>query len=200
MDSDILSAESPEFTKILAEWLPVTGNWSVCWRVTRVGNKSEIFHKRCDSKVPTLTVVNVLKNNRSLIFGGFATVEWAIREKDFYGISAAPGSFLFSLRNNDDLPPFNLPLIDPVSLNAVFRHNNSGPRFGVGPDITIADGTLFVNTTSNVVNLGYSYQAPPGYTNGESNTQSLLAGSLFFTPVEVEMLLLKLNPFRFNFI
>ena len=34
-DSDILSTDSPEFTKILGEWLPVTGNWRVCWRLSR---------------------------------------------------------------------------------------------------------------------------------------------------------------------
>ena len=193
MDSEILSAEPPELTRTLADWLPVTGNWSVCWRATRNGNDSKIFHQRCDSKVPTLTVVNVLKNNRSLIFGGFATVKWAMREKDFFWNSAAPGSFLFSLRNNDNLPPFMSPLINPNDTNAIFRNTDSGPRFGIGPDLTIADKTLDLATlrAQNVANIGFSYQAPPGYIYGESRTQSLLAGSLYFIPVEVEVLYLN---------
>ena len=186
MDSDILSAESPKFIKILAKWLPVTGNWSVCWRVTRDGNKSEIFHKRCDSKVPTLTIVNVLKNNKSFIFGGFATAKWAVT-----GFESAPGSFLFSLRNNDNLLPFNLPLIDSSKNPAMAPNFLSGPKFGLGPDLSIADGTIDGQTSLNAANIGLSYQAPSGYTFGENKTQSLLAGSLFFTPAEVEVLYLN---------
>ena len=190
MDSDILSAEPSEFIKILAKWLPVTGNWSVCWRMTRDGNKSEIFHRRCDSKVPTLTDVNVLTNNKSLIFGGFATAKWAVTEG--FGASAS-GSFLFSLRNNDNLPPFKLPLINPNDAGAMLRNTHSGPKFGIGPDLSIADKSVHPATLRavNVANLGHSYQAPSGYTKDESKTRSLLAGSLYFTPVEVEVLYLN---------
>ena len=190
MDSNILSAEPPELTRTLADWLPVTGNWSVCWRTTRDGNDSEIFHQRCDSKVPTLTVVKVLKNSDSFVFGGFATAKWAVTESFF---ASAPGSFLFSLRNNDNLPPFKLPLKDTNSKAAMFRSTHSGPKFGIGPDLTIADTTLGqANAKSlNVANPGYSYQAPSGYTKGKNETQSLLAGSLFFTPEEVEVLYLN---------
>ena len=193
MDSDILSAESPDFRRTLAKWLPVTGNWSVCWRATRDGYDSKIFHQRCDSKVPTLTVVNVLKNNKSLIFGGFGTAKWAVKE----GLAAsAPGSFLFSLRNNDNLPPFKSPLINPNRTNAMLRDAKSGPKFGIGPDLSIADGSIIQGdaksvNVANLANLGYSYQAPPGYTKDESKTRSLLGGNLFFIPVEVEVLYLN---------
>ena len=190
MDSDILSAESPEFRKTLAKWLPVTGNWSVCWRMTRDGNKSEIFHQRCDLKVPTLTVVKVLMKHKSFIFGGFATAKWAAT-KDF--VVSPPGSFLFSLCNNDNLPPFNLPLINPNDTGAMLRNTDSGPNFGIGPDLSIADKIVdqATNRALNVANIGHSYQTPSGYTKNERKTQSLLAGSLYFTPVEVEVLYLN---------
>ncbi|XP_028408882.1 uncharacterized protein LOC114531475 [Dendronephthya gigantea] len=187
LDSVIMAAESPEFTKTLAEWLPVTGNWSVCWRATRDGNKSEIFHDRCDSKVPTLTVVKVLKDNKSFIFGGFATVKWEVTYGTYV---SAPGSLLFSFRNNDDLPPFTLPKISPNNPFGIQPHQKCGPRFGGGPDLSIVDGHLSDNRIVNVANIGYTYQAPPGYAKSKSKTQSLLAGSLYFTPVEVEVLYL----------
>lgn len=190
-ESDILSksANSTEFTKLLGKWLPVTGNWSVCWRVTRDGNDSQTFHTRCDSKSPTLTVVKVLKNNTSLVFGGFTTAKWAVAE-GFAG--NASGSFLFSFRNNDGLPPFKSPVINNGN-SAILRFTNSGPKFGVGPDLAIADASIYQSNEKvvSVANLGHSYQAPSGYNKNEFKTQSLLAGSLYFTPAEVEVLYLN---------
>ncbi|XP_028403378.1 uncharacterized protein LOC114526077 [Dendronephthya gigantea] len=172
-----MAAESPEFTKILAEWLPMTGNWSVCWRATRDGS----------SKVPTLTVVKVVKNGKSLIFGGFATTTWA----GYEGSRAAPGSFLFSFHNNDDLAPFKSFLKNPNTATAIESNKDSGPKFGIGPDLSIFDKTITQKTYGSYANLGISYQAPPGYSFGERKTQSLLAGSLAFTPAEVEVLYLN---------
>ena len=183
-----MSAEPHDFTKILGKWLPVAGNWSVCWRTTRDGNKSEIFHKRCDSKVPTLTVVKVLNNKKSLIFGGYTTAKWAGE-----GPLSAPGSFLFSFRNNDNLPPFKSPFYDTTETNAIFPKANTGPRFGIGPDLALNYVMVdpVKNIVVNVAKLGGSYQPPCGNTKSESKTESLLAGSLYFTPAEVEVLYLN---------
>ncbi|XP_028403382.1 uncharacterized protein LOC114526080 [Dendronephthya gigantea] len=183
-----MAAQSPKFTKLLAEWLPRTGNWSVCWRTTRDGNKTEIFHDRCNSKVPTLTIVKVLKDNKTFIFGGFTTATWAPPLKYY---RSAPGSFLFSFRNNDNLPPFKLPLKDPNSRDAILARKDSGPTFGHGPDLSIFDKNVNFKTYESYANPGYIYQVPPGYTAGENKTRALLAGSLIFTPAEVEVLYLN---------
>ena len=76
-ESEILSSEPLNFTTKLGEWLPQAGNWSVCWRATRDGWAGKTFHARCDGKVPTLTIVKVVKDNKNLIFGGFANATWA---------------------------------------------------------------------------------------------------------------------------
>ena len=76
-ESEILSSEQLDFTTKLGEWLPQAGNWSVCWRATRDGWAGKTFHARCDGKVPTLTIVKVVKDKKNLIFGGFATETWA---------------------------------------------------------------------------------------------------------------------------
>ena len=54
-----------------------SGNWNVCWRSTRDGMTPEAFHAGCDGKIPTLTIVKVITNNKSLVFGGYATESWA---------------------------------------------------------------------------------------------------------------------------
>jgi hypothetical protein len=65
------------FTKTLIKWTPQKGDWNVCWRATRDGWASTTFHARCDGKVPTLTIVKVVKNAKKMIFGGYATATWA---------------------------------------------------------------------------------------------------------------------------
>ena len=192
-DSNILSAESPKFTKLLGEWLPVTGNWSVCWTATKDGNDSKIFHHRCDSKAPTLTVVKVLKDKKTFIFGGFATANWtAIAGKTLYNV-AAPGSFLFSFRNNDNLAAFKSHNKVSAEKTAISKNPKSGPYFGFGPDLAIyeEDTNQPILKIQSIANLGGSYEAPSGYSFKDIKTQSLLAGSLYFTPAEVEVLYLN---------
>ena len=103
--------------------------------------------------------------------------------------SSAPGSFLFSLRNNDDLDPFKAALKNENDGNAIYRRDSYGPRFGAGHDLYIDNNAG--STTSSYTDLGRTYQPPPGYTYGQPNTRSLLAGSYYFTPSEVEVLYLN---------
>ena len=98
--------------------------------------------------------------------------------------SSAPGSFLFSLRNNDDLPPFKAPPINQNYVKAICRGCGFGPLFGAGHDLRIAYGNSYTN-------FGHTYQAPSGYTYNQANTRSLLAGSYKFTPSEIEVLYLN---------
>ena len=77
--SEILKNEPIEFDYKLIEWLPTeigTGNWSICWRATKDGWAASVFHSNCDGKKPTLTIVQVVKNNKMYVFGGYATDSW----------------------------------------------------------------------------------------------------------------------------
>lgn len=97
---------------------------------------------------------------------------------------SAPGSFLFSLRNHDNLPPFKAPLKDENDIIVIYRSANSGPVFGYDLDICN-------NATSrrlSYTDFGDSFETPQGYAYKKTKTQSLLAGSYYFTPVEVEVL------------
>ncbi len=103
------------------------------------------------------------------------------------GSAAAPGSFLFSLRNNDDLPPFKAPLKNENTPNAIYRTNHTGPGFGGD---RYHDLRIFLDSRHSHTDFGHSYQMPPGYVYGAAKTRILLAGSYQFMPAEVEVLYL----------
>ncbi len=82
LESYILSSEPMELKQKLIEWLPEKGNWSICWQATMDGWGSGVFHSKCDGKIPTLTVVKVVKNDKKYVFGGYATQLWAGSRKN----------------------------------------------------------------------------------------------------------------------
>ena len=104
-----------------------------------------------------------------------------------HGFALAPGSFLFSFLNNDDLPPFKSPLKDDITEYAIWRSNDCGPTFGNGYDMRVPPDA---NSYNSYANLGGAYQLPQGYTYASPEAQSLLTGSLTFSPSEVEVLYL----------
>ena len=106
---------------------------------------------------------------------------------DYY--EPAPGSFIYSLRNNDGLAPFKSTLKYESDQGAIWRSIGYGPTFGGGHDLYIASDAG--SNTYSRTNFGYTYNLPRGYTHGETNTRSLLGGSFKFTPSEVEVLYLN---------
>jgi hypothetical protein len=101
---------------------------------------------------------------------------------------SGPGSFLFSLRNSDNLTPFKAPLKNENDVNAI--RGGYGPTFGGGHDLHISS-SAGSNANSHARKFGFDYQSPPGYTLGQGGTPFLLAGSGHFTPSEFEVLYLN---------
>ena len=92
-------------------------------------------------------------------------------------------SFLFSLRNKDNFPPFKCSIYDHQIQNPIRRDASHGAIFG--EDLCISDNA---NTNQlSLSNLGHTYQPPPGYQRGTPKTKALLAGSDHFTPSEIEV-------------
>jgi hypothetical protein len=75
-ESMILANEPVELDNKLAEWLPRTGTWSICWRGTKHGWAASTFHEKCNEKKPTLVIVKVVTDGKSFIFGGYCTDTW----------------------------------------------------------------------------------------------------------------------------
>ena len=95
------------------------------------------------------------------------------------GYTRSNVSFLFSLRNNENLAPFIANVPPGNEQYAIFCHQDYGPTFG-GHDIYISNNAN--GSTQSYSKFGW-YQFPPGAT--ERNT--LLAGSFHFTPTEIEV-------------
>ena len=69
-----------------------------------------------------------------------------------------PNAFIFSLRNEESLGPFKSAVTYPP--HAIYRSSKSGPVFGAGHDIYIAN-----NANSNVNSytyFGHYYHVPSG--------------------------------------
>ena len=97
-------------------------------------------------------------------------------------------AFLFSLKNKDNLEPFKAPVYQ--NSQCAFNHRSDlGPVFGGGKDLRISDNAN--SNTKSKTDFGSTYQPPPGYTYRATNTQALLAGTLYFTPSEVEVFYLQ---------
>ena len=96
----------------------------------------------------------------------------------------APGSFIFSLKNKDNLSPFTCE-IHAFPEAAIGRLSAVGPTFGDGYDLVIASNAN--SNTQSYTYLGHTYRAPSGYITGDPNTKSLLAGTYRFSVTEIEV-------------
>ena len=92
-------------------------------------------------------------------------------------------SFLFSLKNKDNVPPFKAP--GKNHKHAIYNIPGYGPTFGGGHDLRISNDSH--TNPQSYTNFGRTYQPPAGYVYDTPRTQSLLAGSYKFTPTEIEV-------------
>ena len=95
-------------------------------------------------------------------------------------------AFLFSLVNKPGWAPVKLPQTGKYSDNreSIYDCSYNGPTFGGGHDIYIAN---YASSTSvSHANLGDTYSPPSGYNHQGTFIRTFLAGTLQFTPDEVE--------------
>lgn len=95
-----------------------------------------------------------------------------------YGYSST--SFIFSLINKEGLAPFKSTVNYPDY--AIYRHRSYGPTFGGGHEIHISNNANS-NTKSNTY-FGSGYYSVP---SGLQSKHTILSGSYYFTPDEVEV-------------
>jgi hypothetical protein len=97
------------------------------------------------------------------------------------GYKQAPGSFIFSLRNKENLPPFKAPLKDQNTPYAIRALISYGPIFGAGYDIYISNDAG--SNTGSGTTFNHNYKAP----SGVSDASTILAGTNKFQPSEIEV-------------
>jgi hypothetical protein len=71
--------------------------FQLLYRSSRDGSQPKKFHKRCDNKGPTLTIIRDTDGN---VFGGFTSMSW---NKGVEGYIYDEHAFLFTLKN-----PYNI--------------------------------------------------------------------------------------------
>ena len=94
------------------------------------------------------------------------------------GWSATSEAFIFSLNNNEGLEPFVSKVKKEYSRNAIYRSSSIGPSIaGV-----YIDDNADSNNSSRAL-LAYRYSIPSAVQDG----RTVLAGTLYFSPDEVEV-------------
>ncbi|KAL9961665.1 hypothetical protein ACROYT_G030657 [Oculina patagonica] len=96
-----------------------------------------------------------------------------------YGSSS--NAFIFSLRNKEGLGPFKSMV--KSSQYAIYRNSGYGPTFGYGFDISIVNNANSNTKSYTSFGHGDSYSVP----SGVQSKYTILAGTQYFTPDEVEV-------------
>ena len=94
-------------------------------------------------------------------------------------------SFLFSLRNKDNLAPFIANIKQGQEQKAIYSYYAFEPTFGGGYDLHICNNPQ--TNQSSFSNFGSTYQLPPGYVYGSEQAKNLLAGQYKFLTTEIEV-------------
>jgi hypothetical protein len=158
---------------------PPTQKWELKYRASKDGFKASDFHSHCDGIPNTFTVIKVSSGN---IFGGFTEQAWHSRGEDV----TDPKAFLFSLVNKEEKPL--KVMCSNEGEDAIYCDSEFGPCFG-GDDKNIKD--ICIRTDSNInedssCDFGYPYQHPD-YEKYTDEAQNILAGSLHFKTLEIEV-------------
>ncbi len=183
-------SERQTLRRFLGEGKAKEPELKLLYRGSRDGFDPADFHRLCDDKGPTVTVV---QTPEGAVFGGFAAASW----RSLTGYVSVPGCFLFTLRSSRNLPPQTFALTNMQK--AMYCHRNGGPIWG---------DDLFVAPKANAhsksySNLGTAYALPAGCTS------DLLAGAKNFTLCQVEVFgtpcalschLASAHPFRSCFV
>jgi hypothetical protein len=154
------------------------------YQASKDGFSSGVFHTKCNGVLGTLTVIKTSSNTTN-IFGGYTQADWS-----GYTWQYDSNAFLFSLVNSYNTPVKML-VFNPQ--NAIYASSYYGPTFGGGHDLYLSSDSSY-----GYSNLGYSYQVPSFLTS----SQSFLAGSYSFKPIEIEVyaIFLDRNIIFFNFL
>ena len=95
-------------------------SWKLIYRSSEHGAAN--FHNYCDDKVDTFVIVKSGQN----LFGGYASDSWDTKQLNKY--VAAPGTFIFTLRNPNNIPMTKYPCLAD-SNNVMGCYSSYGPCF-----------------------------------------------------------------------
>jgi hypothetical protein len=160
--------------------------FTLLWRGSRDGFGAEDFHRRCDGRGRTLTLIEDTEGN---VFGGFTPVEWESRKWDGAASTAlgrhnclkadpSQKSFVFTLKNPRNFPAKKFGLKAEKKDEAIFCDSECGPYFC---DICVSDHCN-ANARSHTFCFGRSYA-----NDTRLDGRTFLTGSDDFTVKEIEV-------------
>ena len=158
--------------KLISQWInqPYLINFILLYRASRDGDSAEMFHKHCDNKGHTITLILTKERWK---FGGYSDVQWeSLRDKPGYYFKSSSNVFLFSLNLKRKYP-------SKGNGNEIYCRWDRGPNFGYGPDISLRDGFL-KNVSSCLSPISFYKVENPNEFNG---------GNCSFIAKEVEVFL-----------
>eukprot|EP01043_Picozoa_sp_COSAG02_P001641 COSAG02_NODE_35_length_49339_cov_20.375102_15_plen_1443_part_00 len=132
----------------LAQWLPCEApKLRRLYCASEDGWGADQFHRRCDDKGPTLTVI---LDSQGYVFGGYTDCAWSSGG----GGKRSPDAFLFALHCHGGLCPAKMALRDPKDPSAVYHDADCGPDFN---DLYVA-----LSPRSGCPRVNHHYRAPFG--------------------------------------
>jgi hypothetical protein len=163
----------------MKEWLASAGKTKqpkLLYRASRDGWAAADFHRLCDGKGATITVV---KSSAGYIFGGYTDVAWG----GDAGYKSSSVSYLYSLKDDAGIGPVKMSIMRDLTAYAVYHDETNGPMFGQGNDLHIATNENKVFGSMSYIG-GNTYELPANCSD-----ESFLTGADDFTVKEYEVFL-----------
>jgi hypothetical protein len=73
--ADVPAATQTQFSALLDDSLPAGRRWQLLWRASRDGGTPADFHRLCDMRGPTITLV---KDTTGCVFSGYTSLAWGL--------------------------------------------------------------------------------------------------------------------------
>ncbi|KAK8789924.1 hypothetical protein WA158_006704 [Blastocystis sp. Blastoise] len=124
------------FETRLMNWLGKEKKWKLLFRASEHNYSAREFHRCCDNKGETVTIIkHIGHNNHINIFGGYTNQNW---DSDSY-MKRYSKEFLFTLSNEHNILPTKYEYINNDKDSGIYCNSSYGPTFGQPSDIEIHD-------------------------------------------------------------
>lgn len=167
-----------EHGDILRRWQGDEGRtWVLLYKGSRDGFHAHSFHRRCDKKGPTFTILRTEQGG--YLLGGYTSLSWD--PSTSYLSMTDHSSFLFTLTNPYRLPPTHFVV---ASAARAIRYSPYGPCFGGGNDLFVhfthkdaprAECSVAFSSYRDTTGIGpYIYASSPSFYISEIEVYGLL--------------------------
>jgi len=142
-------------------YYPLQVKSQLLYRGTRDGFQAADFHRCCDDKGPTVTLIRTPMSGQS-IFGGFADKPWTSGEAWSHTWEPSNKAFLFSLGGSPHKMELGIAMEKLAGHNeqALCHRPNLGPSFGTG-GLSIVDCCNTESSSSSILGTT-TYRLPAG--------------------------------------